>query len=233
MMKRAICLLSGGLDSAVATAIAKSFGYEIFALTFSYKQKHSRELDSAKRLVRFFEVREHKILKVSLDEISDSALMSKEKEIPIGKSFEEIKRSQEIPLTYVPARNIIFLSYALAYAEKVGAEKIFIGANAVDYSHYPDCREEFIKKFQEVANVGTKRGVEGKEMKIEAPLINMSKSEIIKKGFTLKVPFELTWSCYEGKEKACGQCESCVLRLNAFKEAGLKDPLEYEDEIQS
>lgn len=228
MKKRAVCLLSGGLDSAVTTAIAKSLGYsEIFALTFFYKQKHKKELESAKKLAEFFRVKEHKILKVPLNEIVDSSLVDKKREIPTGKTFEEIKKEREIPSTYVPSRNIIFLAYALAYAEKVNADTIFIGTNAIDYSHYPDCREEFIKKFQEVAKVGTKRGIEGKKVKIKAPLMKLDKKEIIKKGHKLGVPFELTWSCYEGKEKSCGKCESCVLRLEGFSEAGLKDPIEY------
>lgn len=227
MKKKAICLLSGGLDSAVATAIA-SRNYEIFALTFFYGQKHKKELKSAKKLANFFKVKEHKILKIPLDEISISSLINKEKKIPVGESYEEIKKSKDIPTTYVASRNIIFLAYALAYAEKVNAEKIFIGVNQLDYSHYPDCRKDFIEKFQEMAKVGTKAGVEGKCIEIETPLLKMSKAEIIKKGYTLRVPFELTWSCYQGRKKACGVCESCILRLRGFKKANLKDPLEYE-----
>ncbi|MEM2918304.1 MAG: 7-cyano-7-deazaguanine synthase QueC [Candidatus Altiarchaeota archaeon] len=227
MKKKAICLLSGGLDSAVTTAIA-SQNYEIFALTFLYGQKHKKELNSAKRLAKFFKVKEHKILKIPLQEISSSSLINKKEKIPIGKSYKEIKKSKVIPTTYVAARNIIFLAYALAYAEEVNAEKIFIGANQIDYSHYPDCRKAFIEKFQDIAKVGTKAGVEGKCIEIEAPLLKMSKAEIIKKGHELKVPFELTWSCYQGRKKACGVCESCILRLDGFKKANLKDPLEYE-----
>lgn len=226
-MRKAVCLLSGGLDSSVTAAIAKSQGYELFALTFSYKQKHSREISSAKKLARFFKVREHKILEVDLEKIVDSSLVGK-KEIPTGKSYQEIKGEKKIPSTYVPGRNIIFLSYGLAYAEKVDGEVIFMGVNAVDYSNYPDCRPKFIQKFQEVGKVGTKRGIEGREVKIKAPLIDKNKAEIIKRGKELGVPFELTWSCYKGGEKACGKCESCVLRLHGFKEAGLEDPLHYE-----
>lgn len=227
-MSKAVCLLSGGLDSAVATGIAKSKGYEIFALSFFYSQRHSREIDSAKKLVRFFKVKEHKILEADLGKLGGSALTSDEITMPTGKTFEKIKKNRGIPVTYVPARNTIFLSYALAYSEVIGADKIFMGVNAVDYSHYPDCRPEFIEKFQELAMVATKRGVEGKEVTIETPLMEMNKAEIIKKGHRLGVPFELTWSCYQGEEKACGKCESCVLRLNGFKEANLGDPLDYE-----
>jgi len=227
-MKKAVCLLSGGLDSSVALAIAKFEGYEIYALTFFYNQKHSRELESAKKIARYFKVKEHKILNIPLNEIGISALTDRNVEIPTKKNYNEIKRKKEIPPTYVPSRNIIFLSYALAYAETLDADAIFIGVNQIDYSNYPDCRKEFIQKFQEVAKIGTKRGIEGKEIEIKTPLINLKKAEIIRKGFSLKVPFELTWSCYKGKEKACGKCESCVLRLKGFEEVGLEDPLEYE-----
>lgn len=227
-MKKAICLLSGGLDSSVAMAVAKSQGYEIYALTFFYNQKHSREVDSAKQLASYFKVKKHEILEIDLGKLGGSSLTDDKLSIPDEKTFEEIKTKQEIPTTYVPARNIIFLAYGLTYAEVVGAEKIFSGVNAIDYSNYPDCRPEFIERFQEVAEVGTKRGVEGKKVKIETPLLQLSKTEIIKKGQELGVPFELTWSCYKGKEKACGECESCVLRLEGFKGAGLEDPLRYE-----
>ncbi len=226
-MKRAVCLLSGGLDSAVSTAIARYHGYDIFALSLSYKQRHIRELLCAKKLVRFLKAKEHRILDLDLSAFGGSALTDKIN-VPLGKTIEQIKSSKKIPATYVPARNTILLSLALAYAEVVNADAIFLGVNAVDYSHYPDCRPEFIKKFQELTKIATKRGVKGKEIKIFAPLINMSKAEIIKKGHELKVPFELTWSCYQGKKNACGKCESCVLRLNGFKNAGLKDPIEYE-----
>jgi len=225
-MRRAVCLLSGGMDSAVATAIARSRGYEVYGLTFNYKQKNIRELDSAKKLVRYFKIREHKIFKIDLGQIGGSALTD-ELEIPTGRTIEEIKEG-EIPITYVPARNTIFLGIALSYSEVVNADSIFIGANYLDSSGYPDCRLEYMKKFQELANLATKRTVEGKPIRIEYPLINMSKAEIVKRGMELKVPFELTWSCYNDREKACGECDSCVLRLNGFKEAGYVDPLEYE-----
>ena len=226
-MKRAVCLLSGGLDSAVAAAIARSQGYDIFCLSLSYKQRHIKELLFAKKLVRFLKANEHRILEIDLQRIGGSSLTNNIA-VPTGKTITQIKKSKKIPATYVPGRNTIFLSLALAYAEVIGADAIFLGVNAIDYSHYPDCRPEFIKKFQELANIATKKGVEGKRIKIVAPLLKMSKAEIIKNGHALGVPFELTWSCYQGKEKACGKCESCVLRLNGFKEAGLKDPIKYE-----
>jgi len=230
-MKRAICLLSGGVDSAVASAIAKDHGYEIYAITFDYGQRHKKEIECAKKLAEFFRVREHKIFRIDLNEIGNSALTSNKK-IP-ERGIEEIKNSRQIPETYVPARNTIMLSFALAYAEVKGADAIFIGANCIDYSGYPDCRPEYFKKFQEMADLATKRGVEGRKIRIETPVIEMNKADIIKKGFELGVPFQYTWSCYRGGEKACGKCDSCVLRLNGFKEAGFRDPIEYENEIQN
>jgi len=227
MTKKAICLLSGGLDSSVTLAIAKSEGYEVYAMTFIYGQTHSKEIEAAKKIAKHFKVREHKIIGLDLSEIAKSSLISGA-EIPTGRSAEEIISCKEIPSTYVPGRNIIFLSLALAYAESIDADAIFIGANAVDFAGYPDCRPEFFEKFQELINIGTKRGVEGNPIKIKTPIINLTKAEIIKKGLSLGVPFELTWSCYLGKEKACGKCDSCILRLKGFKEAGLKDPIEYE-----
>ena len=227
MTKKAICLLSGGLDSSVTLAIAKSEGYEVYATTFIYGQTHSKEIEAAKKIAKHFKVREHKIISLDLSEIAKSSLISGA-EIPTGRSAEEIISCKEIPSTYVPGRNIIFLSLALAYAESIDADAIFIGANAVDFAGYPDCRPEFFEKFQELINIGTKRGVEGNPIKIKTPIINLTKAEIIKKGLSLGVPFELTWSCYLGKEKACGKCDSCILRLKGFKEAGLKDPIEYE-----
>jgi len=226
-MKRAICLLSGGVDSAVASAIAKDHGYEIYAITFDYGQRHKKEIECAKKLAEFFRVREHKIFRIDLNEIGNSALTSNKK-IP-ERGIEEIKNSRQIPETYVPARNTIMLSFALAYAEVKGADAIFIGANCIDYSGYPDCRPEYFKKFQEMADLATKRGVEGRKIRIETPVIEMNKADIIKKGFELGVPFQYTWSCYRGGEKACGKCDSCVLRLNGFKEAGFRDPIEYEE----
>jgi 7-cyano-7-deazaguanine synthase len=224
-MRKAVCLLSGGMDSAVSAAIAKAEGYEIVPLTVQYNQRHIRELDSAKKLVRYFGSQKHKIFNIDLKQIGCSALTDKIK-VPKGKSLEDIK-SGGIPVTYVPARNTIFLSIALAYAEVVGAEAIFIGVNHTDSSGYPDCRPTYLKRFQEMANVATKAGVEGRHIRIEAPLLEMTKADIVRKGMELHVPFELTWSCYQGGKYACGVCDSCTLRLAGFSDAGKTDPLEY------
>ena len=220
---RAVVLLSGGLDSATTLAIAIHEGYEVHALSFDYGQRHSRELESAKKIAKYYGV-PHKIMKVDLRQIGGSALTDNI-EIP-ERELDEIK--DEIPITYVPARNTILLSFALGYAEVLDADAIFYGANAIDYSGYPDCRPEYVEAFERMANLGTKKGVEGRPIKIIAPLINMSKAEIIKRGMELSVPYQLTWSCYRGGEKACGKCDSCLLRLKGFMEAGYEDPLEYE-----
>jgi 7-cyano-7-deazaguanine synthase len=222
---KAVCLLSGGMDSAVSAAIAKAEGYDIIPVTVQYKQRHIRELESAKKLVRYFGFKEHKIFNIDLKQIGGSALTDKMK-VPENKSLAKI-RERKIPVTYVPARNTIFLSIALAYAEVVGAESIFIGVNHMDSSGYPDCRPEYLKRFQEMANVATKAAVEGRPIRIDAPLLEMTKADIVKKGAELHVPFELTWSCYQGGKRACGVCDSCTLRLAGFAEAGIVDPLEY------
>ena len=224
--KKAVCLISGGLDSTVAAAYARSSGYEIYALTIIYGQKHEKEVESAKKIARQLGAKEHKILRVPLEDIAVSALTSAELNIPKRTRSEEI--GQEIPVTYVPGRNIIFLSIAAAYAESIGADSIFIGVNAIDYSGYPDCRPEFIEAMQEALRLGMKRGVEGRPIKIETPLINMTKAEIVKLGKKLDAPLHLTWSCYRGGDKACGRCDSCILRLKGFMEAGIPDPIEYE-----
>jgi 7-cyano-7-deazaguanine synthase len=227
-MKKAVCLLSGGLDSCVVATIAKKeLGYDIYCLTVKYGQRHSKEIEAAKEIAKALDAKKHIIVDVDLNKlISVSSLINKAKKLPEKRDVESI--GKEIPSTYVPARNIIFLSLALAYAENIDAEAIFIGANAVDWSGYPDCRPEFIDAFKKVVDVGTKRGVEGKAVEIKTPIINLSKDKIIKKGVELKAPLELTWSCYKGDEKACGKCDSCLLRLKGFKEAGYRDPLEYE-----
>ena len=228
-MKKAVVLLSGGLDSSTCMAIAKDEGYEIYALSFDYGQRHSRELESAKAIARHFGAKEHKILRIDLRQIGGSALTDDSIDVPENRDEEHM--ADEIPVTYVPARNTILLSFALAYAEVIDADAIYIGANALDYSGYPDCRPEYYKAFEEVGRLGTKRGVEGKPIEIKYPLINMSKAEIIRTGMRLGVPYELTWSCYKGGEKACGVCDSCKLRIKGFKEAGYKDPIEYEVDI--
>ena len=222
---RAVVLLSGGLDSTTTLAYALSKGYEVFPISFNYGQRHSRELESAKKIAEYYRL-SLKIVSVDLRAIGGSALTDNV-EVPERKDYREI--GEGIPVTYVPARNMILLSIAVAYAEVVDANKIFIGANALDYSGYPDCRPEFIAAFQKAVNLATKRGVEGREIEIEAPLINLTKAEIVKLGMSLNVPYHLTWSCYRGGKKACGKCDSCILRLKGFMEAGFEDPLEYEE----
>ena len=207
-------------------AIAKEEGYEIYSLSFNYGQRHSFELKKASEVANFFNAKEHLIIDIDLRKIGGSALTS---DIEIPKSLIYNLQSS-IPITYVPARNTIFLSLALAWAEVLGAEDIFIGANAIDYSGYPDCRPEYIKAFEKMANLATKAGVEGKShIKIHTPLINLTKGEIIKKGISLGVDYSLTSSCYSPDKDGnpCGLCDSCHFRLKGFKEAGIKDPLTY------
>ncbi len=229
MPKRAVCLISGGLDSCTTAAIAKYDGYDIYALSFLYGQRHIREIESAKAVAETVGAIEHQFIEIDLGSLGGSALTDDSIEVPdAGRGMDE--KSREIPITYVPARNTIFLSYALAYAEVVDADAIFIGATAVDYSGYPDCRPEYYEAFQILANLATKRAVEGDPVEIKTPLIDLSKAEIIQKAKELGAPLEKTWSCYRGGKKACGKCESCVLRLRGFAEAGYEDPIEYEDD---
>lgn len=226
--KKAIVLLSGGLDSATTLAIAKNEGFDCFALTFSYGQRHSVEIRSAKRIAEAFGVVEHRIIDIDLRSFGGSALT--ESSIPVPKDRSVTGQADGIPITYVPARNTIFLSYALAWGELLGAYDIFIGANAVDYSGYPDCRPAFMEAFEKLANLGTAAAVEGKgEFKIHTPIIGLTKAQIIKAGTRLGVDFSLTHSCYDPDEKgrACGRCDSCKLRLKGFAEAGLNDSIEY------
>ena len=225
-MGKAVVLLSGGLDSSTTLGIANVEYEELHALTFLYGQKHDKEIRSAKKLAEHYSVIEHKFLDIPLSDIGKSSLLHGGEEIP---DHEEGEIGEDIPSTYVPARNIIFLSYALSYAESIEADAIYIGATARDYSGYPDCRPEFYEAFEKMAAKGTKRGVEGDPISIEYPLIDMTKEEIIKKADEIGVPLHLTWSCYRGEEKACGECDSCKLRLKGFKEAGLEDPIEYVD----
>jgi 7-cyano-7-deazaguanine synthase len=235
-MKKAVILLSGGVDSATTLAIARSEGYDCYALSFDYGQRHAREIESAKRVAQALGAKEHLILTLDLRAIGGSALTAPIA-VPKERSAGEI--GSGIPITYVPARNTVFLAHALAWAEALGAEDIFFGANAVDFSGYPDCRPEYIEAFERMANLATKAGVEGKSrFKIHAPLIRMTKAEIIKRGHALGVDFGLTWSCYdpapEGRgagggagadARACTACDSCLLRAKGFTEAGLPDPL--------
>jgi 7-cyano-7-deazaguanine synthase len=225
--KKAVVLSSGGVDSTTLMAIAKEEGYEIYSVSFNYGQRHSCELEAAKRVARVFSVREHRIIDIDLGKIGGSALTD-EIEVPKARSESEMKK--EIPVTYVPARNTIFLSYALAWAEVLGASDIFIGVNAIDYSGYPDCRPEYIKAFENMANLAIKAAVEGKmKIGIRTPLIRMTKAEIIRRGVELGVDYRLTHSCYDPSPdgKACGQCDSCLIRKKGFREAGVTDPAEY------
>lgn len=220
MSKKAICLFSGGLDSATTLYCAKEEGYEPLALSIYYGQTHSKELESAKKMVSKLGI-EHEVVSISLP-WGGSALLDDKISIPNNRQFSEM--SSEIPVTYVPARNTIFLSLATSYAEAKNAQAIFIGANAIDYSGYPDCRPEYLAEFETLIRLGTKAGVEGKAIKIKAPLLRLKKSEIIKLAVRLGVPLEYTWSCYRGGERPCGHCDSCLLRAQGFSEAHLEDP---------
>jgi 7-cyano-7-deazaguanine synthase len=223
----AAVLLSGGLDSSTALAIAVEQGFAPHAISFRYGQRHSRELEAAHAIGRHFGVTDHRVVDIDLGVFGGSALTSDDIAIPRERSLDEMGHG--IPVTYVPGRNLIFLSLATAFAEVIGADDIFLGINALDYSGYPDCRPEFLEAFQATANLATKAGTEDKRtLRYHAPLIQMSKAEIVREGTRLGVPWELTWSCYEGGEQACGQCDSCLLRLKGFAEAGLSDPLPYE-----
>jgi 7-cyano-7-deazaguanine synthase len=225
--EKAVVLLSGGLDSTTALAIARDEGYELYTMSFRYGQRHSVELESACRVAKAMCVEKHLVVDVDLRAIGGSALTD-EMEVPKDREAEEI--ASGIPVTYVPARNTIFLSFALAWAEVLGAQDIFIGVNALDYSGYPDCRPEYIEAFEKMASLATKAGVEGRiQLKIHTPLIAMTKAEIIKTGLDLGVDYSLTHSCYDPAAEglSCGKCDSCQLRLKGFAEAGIRDPLSY------
>ena len=223
--RQAVVLLSGGLDSATALAIARAEGFDAYALSFDYGQRHDRELDSARRVAAALGAREHLVLRLDLRAIGGSALTA---DIPVPKGRSAEAMASGIPATYVPARNTIFLSHALAWAEVLECQDIFIGVNALDYSGYPDCRPEFIEAFERMANLATRAGVEGRSrLRIHTPLIRLTKAEIVARGIALGVDFGLTWSCYEPRPDglACGRCDSCLLREKGFREAGLRDPV--------
>ena len=224
--RRAVVLLSGGLDSATTLAIARADGFELYALSFSYGQRHAAEIDSAGRVARSIGVRKHIIAQIDLGAFGGSALTD-DIDVPLDRTPDQI--AGEIPVTYVPARNTIFLSYALGWAEVLGAADIFIGVNAVDYSGYPDCRPEFIMAFEQMANLATRAGVEGRRVSIHTPLINLSKRDIIRRGLSLGVDYGQTMTCYSPSVdgRACGRCDACQLRLKGFKENGIPDPGRY------
>lgn len=229
--KKAVLLLSGGLDSTTVLAIAKCQGYDVHALSFSYGQRHSVELDCVRKIVANSPVREHKIVTIDLRTFGGSALTA---DIAVPKKDKLDDESTEIPVTYVPARNTIFLSFALGYAEVIGASDIFLGVNAIDYSNYPDCRPEFIEQFEKLANLATAVGVQGKsKITIHTPLMKMSKAEIVKTGMELGVDYSLTNSCYDPSPKgeSCGKCDACHLRLAGFQENGIQDPVSYAQQI--
>ena len=225
MMKKdlkAVVLLSGGIDSATTLAIAQNSGFDIYALSFRYGQRHAVEMEAAVRIAQKSNVVKHLILEIDLRKIGGSALTA-DIDVPKNRKAKEMTKD-------VPARNTIFLSYALAWAEVIGANDIFIGVNVLDYSGYPDCRPEYIEAYEKMANLATKAGVEGKQkLKIHTPLIQMSKSQIIRKGMELGVDYSLTHSCYDPSDsgEACGECDSCILRLKGFQDAGIKDPVKY------
>ena len=225
-MKHAVVLLSGGVDSSTTLAIARAGGYETYALSFDYKQRHEREIESARVMAKALGAKKHRVAEIDLRVFGGSALTD-DVDVPKGRTEKEI--SKGIPITYVPARNTIFLAYALAWAEVLNAGHIFLGVNAVDYSGYPDCRPEFIAMFETLANIGTKAGWEGRRFQIHAPLIKLSKAEIIRKALDLGVDLSLTHSCYDPTPEglACGGCDSCQLRLKGFQEAGVTDPIKY------
>ena len=226
--KHAVVLLSGGLDSATTLAIAREQGYELYALSFSYGQRHIVELEAAKRVAASIGVAAHRIAQIDLRVFGGSALTG-DFDVPKGRDADQM--SHGIPITYVPARNTIFLAFALAWAEVLGSSDIFIGVNALDYSGYPDCRPEFTEAFERMANLATKAGVEDRQsLKIHTPLIALTKAEIIRKGIALGVDYGLTSSCYDpgAKGEPCGECDSCLLRQKGFRENGIEDPVRYE-----
>ena len=223
-MSRAVVLLSGGLDSSTTLAIAKSQGFECYALSFDYGQKQKSELISAAEIAKHFDTVEHRIMHISLSDFGGSALTDENIEVP------EFKESDEIPITYVPARNTIFLSFAMAWAEVLDCQSIFIGVNALDYSGYPDCRQAYIDAFENMANLATKQGVEGQKLSIVTPLIDLNKADIIKIGLSLGVDYSITTTCYQANDKgeACGVCDACEYRKIGFKSAGISDPTRYQ-----
>jgi 7-cyano-7-deazaguanine synthase len=231
-MKKSVILLSGGLDSSTTLAVAKGKGYELYALTANYGQRHQIEIEFSRRIAESFGVKKHSVINIDLRQFGGSALTD-DIAVPVNRSVEEM--DGEIPVTYVPARNTILLSFALAWAEVLGSTDVFTGVNAVDYSGYPDCRPEYIEAFEKMANLATKAGVEGNKLTIHTPLIDLTKADIIKLGVELGVDYSLTLTCYEPSStgEACGRCDSCILRAKGFQEAGIEDPTMYQSAAAS
>ena len=228
MKMKAVVLVSGGLDSTTCLAIAREQDFDLYALTLNYGQRHDHELNSARMIIDFFNIHDHSIIDIDLAQFGGSALTD---QIDVPKK-RDLSDMDEIPVTYVPARNTVFLSLALAWAEVLGSFDIFIGVNALDYSGYPDCRPEYISSFEKTANLATKAGVSGSSFRIHTPLIDLTKSEIVKVGMDLGVDYSLTSSCYDPDQEGnpCGLCDACYLRLKGFKEAGIIDPLSYSNQ---
>lgn len=226
-MRKAVILVSGGVDSSTVLAMAKKMGYEIYAISFNYSQRNKVELEKIKELIKDYNVKQHKIINIDLASFKGSALTDNHIEVPKYKNHSDL--GDDIPVTYVPARNTIFLSYALGFSEVIGANDIFLGVHASDYANYPDCRPEYIEAFQKLANLATAVGVEGKKITIHAPLINMTKTQIVKAGLELGVNYAKTISCYDPSSDgvSCGTCHACLLRIKAFEENGMQDPVEY------
>ncbi len=224
--RRAVVLLSGGLDSSTCLAIARAEGLEVHGLSVDYGQRNRSELARARRIARALGARDHRVVKVDLSAFGGSALTDRAIAVPKGRSPRRMTR--DIPVTYVPARNTVLLAVALAHAETIGAEDVFVGVNAVDYSGYPDCRPEFLRAFERVARLATRAGVSGGALRIRAPLLRLSKAQIVRLGTRLGVPYRLTQSCYDPvRGRACGRCDACVLRRKGFAEAGVPDPTKY------
>ncbi|CAG7624722.1 7-cyano-7-deazaguanine synthase [Paenibacillus solanacearum] len=228
-IKKAVVILSGGLDSTTCMGIARDQGYDIYPITFDYGQRQKREIENARQVAAYYRTEDrHKVISLGfLKEFGGSALTDESIDVPAAGETGTV--DSDIPITYVPGRNLLFLSIATSYAEVIGAEAIYIGVNALDYSGYPDCRPEFIRKVEEVMALATRVGVEGGPIRIETPLIDWTKAEIIREGNRLEVPYHLTTSCYNGQEEACGVCDSCRLRLKGFEENGSKDPIAYRE----
>lgn len=220
--KKAVVLLSGGLDSTTCAYVARSRGYEVHALSFDYGQRLVRELSSARAVARAVGAAEHVVMTFDLSRWGGSALTDARLELPVDREVAEMEAT--VPVTYVPGRNTIFLAFGLSFAEAVGAEAVFIGVNAYDYSGYPDCRPEFIAAFQQVAQLGTRTGIEGHPVRIETPLLHLTKAGIIRLGQSVGADYGLTWSCYQGGDRPCGRCDACLLRAKGFAEADLRDP---------